>query len=128
MHYNQLNEVFYVDYVRFEEMCKKKGTSPTAVTLNLGLSKGNATSWKNRGNPSVDILIKIAKELECSTDYLLGLEACAPKEAPAARAGLDEYQQDLLNTYNALEIYNKDKVRAFAHELHEGQHTALKSS
>jgi transcriptional regulator with XRE-family HTH domain len=53
-------------------MCKINNTTPTAFTLKLGLSKGNAASWKRGGNPSVEILTKIADEFNCSTDYLLG--------------------------------------------------------
>ena len=62
-----------MNYDKFNSLCKLKGTSPTALTLKLGLSKGNASSWKKGGNPSVDILIKIAKKLDCSIDYLLDL-------------------------------------------------------
>ena len=63
-----------MNYVAFKKACKGKGTTPTALSLKLGLKKGNATSWKNGGNPSVEILIKLAVELDCSTDYLLGLD------------------------------------------------------
>lgn len=61
-----------MEYDKFAALCKAKGTTPTALTLKIGLSKGNATSWKNGGNPSADVLIKLADELECSIDYLLG--------------------------------------------------------
>ena len=60
-----------MNYDRFSDLCKLKGITPTALTLSLGLSKGNATSWKKNGNPSVDVLIKLADYLDCSTDYLL---------------------------------------------------------
>lgn len=60
-----------MNYERFSNLCKNKGTTPTAVTLSLGLSKGNASSWKKNGNPSVEILIKLADYLDCSVDYLL---------------------------------------------------------
>ncbi|MDE6103933.1 MAG: helix-turn-helix domain-containing protein, partial [Oscillospiraceae bacterium] len=56
-----------MDYDAFSELCKEKNTTPTALTLKLGLSKGNTSSWKKGGNPSVDILIKLADELNCTT-------------------------------------------------------------
>lgn len=62
---------YFVNYERFCKLCKDNGTTPTAFTLKLGLSKGNASSWKRGGNPSVEILIKIANEFNCSIDYLL---------------------------------------------------------
>lgn len=62
-----------MNYDKFDKLCKDRGTTPTALTLKLGLSKGNASSWKRSGNPSVAILIRISKELDCSVDYLLDL-------------------------------------------------------
>ena len=61
-----------MDYVTFDKLCKENGTTATAIALKLGLSKGNTSSWKKGGNPSADILIKIADELNCTVDVLLG--------------------------------------------------------
>lgn len=63
-----------MNYAVFDKLCKEKGTTPTALSKKLGLSKGNTSSWKRGGNPSVDILIQIADELNCTTDKLLGIE------------------------------------------------------
>ncbi|MGN1101199.1 MAG: helix-turn-helix domain-containing protein [Huintestinicola sp.] len=63
-----------MDYSVFSMLCTKNGTTPTALALKLGLSKGNTSSWKKGGNPSVDILIKLADELNCTTDLLLDRE------------------------------------------------------
>ena len=61
-----------MDYTQFEELCKCKGTTPTALSKKLGISKGNTSNWKNGGNPSVEVLCKLADELNCTTDTLLG--------------------------------------------------------
>ncbi|MBD5142903.1 MAG: helix-turn-helix transcriptional regulator [Ruminococcus sp.] len=61
-----------MDYTQFEKLCECNGTTPTALSKKLGISKGNTTNWKNGGNPSVEILCKIADELNCTTDTLLG--------------------------------------------------------
>lgn len=63
--------VIYVNYERFEKLCIKIGTTPTALSAKLGLSKGNTTSWRKGGNPSVEVLVKVADELDCTIDYLL---------------------------------------------------------
>ena len=63
-----------MNYAVFDNLCKEKGTTPTALSKKLGLSKGNTSSWKKGGNPSVDILIIIADELDCTTNKLLGIE------------------------------------------------------
>lgn len=61
-----------MNYAAFEKLCNEHGTTPTALALKLGLSKGNTTSWKKGGNPSVEILMQLSDELNCTTDYLLG--------------------------------------------------------
>ena len=61
-----------MDYLLFETLCKSNGTTPTAISRKLGISKANTTNWKNGGNPSVEVLCKIADELNCTTDCLLG--------------------------------------------------------
>ena len=63
-----------MDFNNFKVACAAKGTSPTALVTKLGLSSGNVTSWKKGGNPSIEILTKIADELDVTTDYLLGSE------------------------------------------------------
>ena len=83
-------------------LCDKKGTTPTAVALKLGLSKGNTSSWKKGGNPSADILMKLADELNCTTDLLLGR---AEKEP----ANLENDEIELLEIYKKLN--SKDKIR-----------------
>ncbi len=73
-----------MNYSLFEKLCKDKGTTPTALSKKLGLSKGNTSNWKNGGNPSVDILCKLADELNCTTDELLGRESSStPKKCNA---------------------------------------------
>lgn len=67
-----------MDYVTFDKLCKENGTSATALALKLGLSKGNTTSWRKGGNPSADILIRIADELNCTVDVLLGRGSFTP--------------------------------------------------
>ena len=59
----------------FEQLkirCKEVGTSPTALIIKVGLSRGNLTNWKNGTVPSGKILSELATELDCSVDYLLG--------------------------------------------------------
>ena len=77
-----------MNYVVFDKLCKQKGTTPTALSRKLGLSKGNTSSWKKGGNPSVDILIRIADELDCTVDLLLGRE----KNSSSINLSDDEFE------------------------------------
>lgn len=63
-----------MNYDAFKQKCKEKGYSASRLVTELGISKSNITNWKNGGNPSYDILIKMAQTLECSVGYLLGTE------------------------------------------------------
>lgn len=83
-------------------LCDKKGTTPTAVALKLGLSKGNTSSWKKGGNPSADILMKLADELNCTTDLLLGRAEKDP-------TNFENDEIELLEIYKKLN--SKDKIR-----------------
>lgn len=63
-----------MDYAALEQICSEKGTTPTAVALKLGLSRGNVASWRKGCDPSINVLTRIAIELNCSADYLIGLD------------------------------------------------------
>lgn len=91
-----------MDYSVFSMLCAKNGTTPTAVALKLGLSKGNTSSWKKGGNPSADILMKLADELNCTTDLLLGRNENNSNN-------LEDDEIELLKYYKQLP--EKEKIR-----------------
>ena len=49
----------------FKKICLAKGTSPTRVCIDLGLSTSKVALWNGGSIPKADVLIKIAKHLEC---------------------------------------------------------------
>ncbi len=105
-----------MNYAVLEKICQEKGTTPTALALKLGLSKGNTTSWKKGGNPSVEVLLQLSDELNCTTDYLLtGKEKSPPSELTEDKQRLI-YMYDLLNDMEKGEILGilseKTKERA----------------
>lgn len=100
-----------MDYVTFDKLCKENGTTATAIALKLGLSKGNTSSWKKGGNPSADILIKIADELNCTVDILLGRKTHSPK--------LGEDESVLIENFSKLGEKDKGKVLERAELLAE---------
>lgn len=100
-----------MDYVTFDKLCKENGTTATAIALKLGLSKGNTSSWKKGGNPSADILIKIADELNCTVDVLLGRNNSKP--------ALNEDEASLIENFKKLSDKDKGKVLERAETLAE---------
>ncbi len=101
-----------MDYATFDRLCKANGTSATALAIKLGLSKGNTTSWKKGGNPSADILIKMADELNCTVDVLLGRET-------SGFLGGNEDEKSLFLTFVKLNDRDKIKVIERAETLAE---------
>lgn len=101
-----------MDYVTFDKLCKANGTSATALALKLGLSKGNTTSWRKGGNPSAEILIKMADELNCTVDILLGRGNFVPKCN-------DEDEKALYSAFVQLSDRDKAKVVERAETLAE---------
>lgn len=116
-----------MNYDEFDRLCRENGTTPTALSLKLGLSKGNASSWKRGGNPSADILLKISDELNCTVDVLLrpidkikripqNLKIMHEK---ANTPLLSEDKKELLNYYDKLSEHNKGKIIGEAKALAE---------
>lgn len=87
---------------KIKELRKVFGISQVELAKELGVSKQCVSNWEN-GNvlPSIDMLIKIAKYFNVSTDYLL----CLDNEDSLDLAGLSEKERahikllvkDLLN-------------------------------
>lgn len=74
------------------KLCHEKGISPTGAALEMGISRGAVSAWKNGARvPNSAILTKIAAYFGVSVDYLLGNE-----EKPAATedSELDEMLKD----------------------------------
>ena len=60
---------FYDNYI---EMCNKIGKTPSAVALEIGLSKPTVNRWKNGSLPTDATLRKIAAYFGVQPDQMLG--------------------------------------------------------
>lgn len=62
-------------YDVFEKLCKERGTSPSAVCVDIGYSKTTSSYWKqSKRPPKREALEKIADYFGCTIEYLLGRE------------------------------------------------------
>lgn len=107
-----------MNYLFFERKCKECGTTPTALSSKLGLSKGNASNWKKGGNPSVEVLIKIADELNCTVDSLLGREL-TQKATELPNRQLTESESDMLENFRQLTPHQQYKLIIRAEDMVE---------
>ena len=100
-------------YVRFDQKCKERGTSMTAVLKKLGIPTSNMGNWKSGGCPREGDLKLIADELHCTMAYLRWGEnekAPASHEELAGVAGeLSEWDMRFLEELKGLP--NEGKVR-----------------
>jgi len=56
------------------ELRQNRGISQVTLAEALGVTKQSVSNWENDNiQPSIEMLVKIAKYFSVSTDYLLGL-------------------------------------------------------
>ena len=60
-----------MNYAHFLELCAEKGETPKSISRKIGIANGNTNSWRNGGNPSVDVILKLMRELNCTADELI---------------------------------------------------------
>lgn len=50
----------------FNRICRERGTTPTALLKELGVSTNKVTRWNNGSLPKQEMLVRLAHELNCS--------------------------------------------------------------
>lgn len=108
-------------YDKYCELCKRRGISPSAAAIEMGINKGTVSIWKSKGTtPQTAILGKIADYFGVSVDYLLGNE---PKEKTPAEADVsfDDFTYALHNETKELSEEKKQELlemaRFFKHQM-----------
>ncbi|GHU59598.1 transcriptional regulator [Clostridia bacterium] len=97
-------------FEKLRELCTKNKTTPTAVTIDLGYSRGSMSHWKNGSTPNGDILLKFADYFDVSVDYLLRQEEPTRPHTgyvTGVNVSLADDEQELLETYRKLKAFNK---------------------
>lgn len=59
-------------FEQLKKVCKERGTTPTTVTRELGLSTGSMSQWKNGSSPTANVVVKFADYFGITTDELMG--------------------------------------------------------
>ena len=93
-------------YTKLKSICEKRSTSISALLKKCGYSKSYGTNWKNGVVPTIDIVTKIAEELNVSTDYLLDVNNPSSQD-----------EAELLNTYRNLTNNDKKQVIDFVDKV-----------
>lgn len=90
-------------YEIFKKLCDERGTNPTAVALDMGISTSLTSRWKHGGKPRIETLNKIADYFGVSVSYLLGVAddpdpialVDPSKKAPPIMEKIEEAMQDM---------------------------------
>ena len=82
-------------YNRYVSMCNRVGKTPSAVALEIGLSKPTVNRWKNGGMPTDATISKIARYFDVSVSYMLGKEEKKP--TTENDSGISKVKADLIN-------------------------------
>lgn len=107
----QKKDGFIVFYDLYCKLCTQKGVTPTRAAVEIGLSKGTPTTWKQMGTtPQAAQLAKIARYFGVTIDYLLGNET---KKEPTTNGAdiLDSVDIAFLTGYKELTEENKAVLR-----------------
>lgn len=100
----------------FRRICKEKGTTPTRVVLDLGLSSSKVNLWNKGGIPKAEIMVKLAKRLDCSVmDFFADEEDLIPKTEFA----LDEDERDIIRLFRMLDRKQKHEFMSKAYAFEE---------
>jgi transcriptional regulator with XRE-family HTH domain len=99
----------------FKRICNERGTSPTRVCLEIGLSSSKVNLWNKGGLPKADVMVKLAEKLGCSVmDFFADEEDLIPK----VEFALDEDEKDIIRLFRMLDRKQKHEFmsKAYAFE------------
>ena len=97
----------------FKRICTEKGTNPTAVCKELGVSTSKVNLWNNGSLPKQEMLVKLARHLGCSVmDFFADEEDLRKKAEPEND---DEF--DILRVYRMLDRRAKHECMAMVYEF-----------
>ena len=81
-------------YNKYVELCNDIGKSPSAVAIEIGLTKTSVHRWKNGGSPTDATAAKIASYFGVSVTYLLGKDEKKP--TTKIDSGISEVKTEMI--------------------------------
>lgn len=102
-------------YMRYCELCAKKGMSASGVASAIGLSNAAANGWKKGKLPNDTTLARLSEYFGVPVEYLKGEET---KNAPMPN---DIGEENILRMYRSLSTEEKGALYTYALFLKEKQ-------
>lgn len=96
----------------FKRICDERGTSPTRVCLDLGLSSSKVNLWNKGGIPKGDVMVKLAQKLECS---VMDFFADEDEVLNRTEYELDDDEKDIIRLFRTLSRKEKHEFMSKAY-------------
>lgn len=133
-------------FERYEELCIEKGLKPQNVEMIkiVGVSSAAVSGWKKGALPKGDVLCRLAKFFNVTTDYLLGLNevrnpyytntinncnnnsvqgisnvSSTSSNNKSRYTSLSKEEIELLNIYRSLNVRDRTKFMNFVFEMED---------
>lgn len=101
-----------------KRICKKRGTNPTALCKELGLSTSKVSAWYNGSLPKQEVMLQLARKLECSVmDFFYDGEDGEQYLIEVMPARRDEDLADILRIYAALSRRDKHDFMSMVYDF-----------
>lgn len=95
-----------------KRICEERNTNPTTLCKELGLSTSKVSAWYKGSLPKQDVMVLLARKLECSVmDFFADEDDITPVQ-PA-----DEDEEDILRVYRSLSRRSKHEFMAMVYEF-----------
>lgn len=106
---------------RICSQCKQKGISVNQMLIASNAGKSLVDNMKKGRNPSIDRIFLVAKYLNTTSDYLLGLTDTPQQEKQTLptpkQTVLKEQRQELLNNYDMMNQKGQQALLSYSDYL-----------
>ena len=104
-----------------KRICTERGTSPTALLKSMGVATSKVAMWNSGSLPKQEMLIRLAKELECSVmDFFADDADLAAQNINKTNADVEpknEDESDILRIFRSLSRRAKHEFMSMAYEF-----------
>ena len=98
-------------YQRYIELCNKMGKSPSAVAIEIGLSKTAVNRWKGGGYPTDATASKVASYFNVSVDFMMGLtEETEEKKEQSTESELSIRKKEFIEKIESMSDSQLDRL------------------
>lgn len=104
-----------------KRICTERGTSPTALLKSMGVATSKVAMWNSGSLPKQEMLIRLAKELDCSVmDFFADDADLAAQNINKTNADVEpknEDESDILRIFHSLSRRAKHEFMSMAYEF-----------